>query len=97
MPPKPNQSTPISIIDFPYKWEDNSSRLLLVLPKELPNFILAPSFLTPWTDYRDLLLLKPNVVVLIIVSTDKDAMTDLVASIYNAMDSMSTSKYDRPT
>ncbi|KAF2033324.1 hypothetical protein EK21DRAFT_109121 [Setomelanomma holmii] len=96
MPVPPNPSTPIPI-DFPYKWEEISSKLLLTSPKELPKFILAPSFLDPWADYRDLLPLKPDIAVPIIAPKDKDAMTNLVNTIYKAMDCMATSKYDRPT
>jgi hypothetical protein len=96
--PKPRKpSTPAaSSIDFPYKWDDISSKLLLTSPKEIPKFILTPSFLNAWTDYRDMLPLKPGVAIPIMAPKDKEAMTALVENIYTMMDSMCTSPYDRP-
>jgi hypothetical protein len=95
--PKPRKpSTPAtSSIDFPYKWDDISSKLLLTSPKEILKFILTPSFLNAWTDYRDMLPLMPGVAIPIIAPKDKEAMTNLVDNIYTMMDSMCTSAYDR--
>ncbi|KAH7085315.1 hypothetical protein BKA63DRAFT_14917 [Paraphoma chrysanthemicola] len=91
------QSPPSPPMDFPYKWEDISSKLLLASPKELPKLILAPAFLSPWTTYRDALPLRPGVPVpSIIAPKDKEAMTELINSIYTAMDAMHASKFDRP-
>ncbi|KAH7094961.1 hypothetical protein FB567DRAFT_586304 [Paraphoma chrysanthemicola] len=101
IPNKPStpakQSPPSPLMDFPYKWEDVSSKLLLASPKELPKLILAPAFLTPWTTYRDTLPLQPGVPVpSIIAPKDKEAMNDLINTIYTAMDAMHASKFDRP-
>ena len=97
-PPPPTTAPATTIpIDFPYKWDDISSKLLLTNPKEIPKFILSPSFLSAWTDYRDLLPLQPSVSIPIIAPKDKDAMTEFVTNIYNMMDGMATCRYDRPT
>jgi len=95
--PPPTTTPPTIPIDFPYKWDDISSKLLLTNPKEIPKFILSPSFLCAWTDYRDLLPLQPSVSIPIIAPKDKDAMTEFVTNIYNMMDGMATCRYDRPT
>lgn len=57
--------------------------------------ILSKAFLDPWVLFRDELPLTPGTDPKL-GPGDKDAMTTLVLRIYEDMDSMCTSKYDRP-
>ncbi|KAF1843700.1 uncharacterized protein K460DRAFT_149781 [Cucurbitaria berberidis CBS 394.84] len=80
--------------DWPYKLADITSKLGLPSEREISTFILEPAFLDPWVSFRDQLPLTPGVTV---PPKDKDAMTALTIKIYDMMDCMATSQYDRPT
>ncbi|KAF9701905.1 hypothetical protein EKO04_000679 [Ascochyta lentis] len=101
MIPSSPSRTPVpianGIVDFPYKWDDITSKLNLTSNKDVPNFILGPIFLSHWTKLRDQLPLVPNTPINIIALDDKAAMVDFCNTIYTAMDCMATSEYDRPT
>ncbi|KAF2241969.1 hypothetical protein BU26DRAFT_162417 [Trematosphaeria pertusa] len=94
--PKPQQKDQASL---PYTWDAVAAALTLPSSEEVPALILSPSFLTPWTYFRDALPLTPGIAPALHPSPpqDKKAMHSLVTRIYTQMDALSTSPYDRPT
>jgi hypothetical protein len=58
-----------------------SSKILLLSPREIPKVVLAPSFPSAWTDYRDLLPLKPGIAISVIAPNDRDCTTDPINNI----------------
>ncbi|KAH7378684.1 hypothetical protein BKA66DRAFT_442712 [Pyrenochaeta sp. MPI-SDFR-AT-0127] len=84
-------------VDVPYKWDEVMSKLCITNLQEFHKLILSSSFLSPWVQFRDLLPVQPGVAVPIISPKERDSMNALVTTTYDMMDSMATSKYDRPT
>lgn len=99
-PPSPSPTpvpTAVGTSEFPYKWEEVTSKLGLVSNKDISDFILAPVFLRHWAKLRDQMPLAPGTPVDVIPADDRAAMVEFTTTIYIAMDCMATSKYDRPT
>jgi hypothetical protein len=84
--------------ECPYTWEEISPKLGLTSNQEIPKFILSTDFLGPWIQLRDLMPLQPSVLVPTLPAPkDKEAMNELVNKVYESMDAMHTSPYDRPS
>lgn len=80
-----------------YKWDEITSKIGLTSAKDLSGFILTPTFLEHWTTLRDHMPLAPGTSINITSLDDKAGLTAFTIAVYTAMDSMATSKYDRPT
>ncbi|KAG9202159.1 hypothetical protein G6514_004596 [Epicoccum nigrum] len=82
---------------LPYEWNDVIFKISLTSATDLSNFILNPIFLAHWTVLRDHMPLTPGTPVNITSLDDKADLRAFTFAIYTVMDSMATSKYDRPT